>query len=128
MSVQGAGAVCVEYLVHSPMIRQSHFQRVILLSGSIFSGWARLENPAEQVACPVSLHWCITTVVQAVRLARQLGCPIPADLHTHHSNILDCLRDQPAERLVQLTPDSLAFQVRPLLPPAWSLVAGQSSR
>ena len=46
-----------------------------------------------------------------MRLARQLGCPIPADLHTHHSNILDCLRDQPAERLVQLMPDSLAFQV-----------------
>ena len=27
--------------------RQSHFQRVILMSGSIFSGWARVDNPAE---------------------------------------------------------------------------------
>ena len=31
--LQGVGAASVEYLVHSPMIRQSHFQRVILMSG-----------------------------------------------------------------------------------------------
>ena len=74
--VQGVGAASVEYLVHSPMIRQAHFHRVILMSGSMFSSWARVHNPADT----------------AVRLARELGCPLPADLHTHHTNILDCLR------------------------------------
>ena len=74
--LQGVGAASVEYLVHSPMIRQSHFHRVILMSGSIFSSWSRVNNPAER----------------AVRLAVALGCPLPADLHTHHSNIIDCLR------------------------------------
>ena len=74
--VQGVGAASVEYLVHSPMIRQSHFHRVILMSGSIFSSWSRVNNPADR----------------AVRLAVALGCPLPADLHTHHTNIIDCLR------------------------------------
>ena len=27
-----------------------------------------------------------------MKVARALGCPIPADLHTHHSSIIDCLR------------------------------------
>ena len=76
------GAASVEYLVHSPMIRQSHFQRVILMSGSMFSSWSRVDNPAEN----------------AVKLARELGCPLPADLHTHHTNILDCLRS-PAQHI-----------------------------
>ena len=31
------------------IFRQSHFQRVILMSGSIFSGWARVDNPAEVI-------------------------------------------------------------------------------
>ena len=66
----------MEYLVHSPMIRQSHFQRVILMSGSMFSTWARMDNPSDT----------------AVKLARELGCSLPADLYTHHSNIIDCLR------------------------------------
>ena len=74
--LQGVGAASVEYLVHSPMIRQSHFHRVILMSGSIFSSWSRVNNPADR----------------AVRLAVALGCPLPADLHTHHTNIIDCLR------------------------------------
>ena len=78
LSPQGVGAASVEYLVHSPMIRQSHFQRVILMSGSMFSSWARVDNPAEN----------------AVKLARELGCPLPADLYTHHTNILDCLRSE----------------------------------
>ena len=76
LTPQGVGAASVEYLVHSPMIRQSHFHRVILMSGSIFSSWSRVNNPAER----------------AVRLAVALGCPLPADLHTHHTNIIDCLR------------------------------------
>ena len=72
------GAASVEYLVHSPMIRQSHFQRVILMSGSMFSSWSRVDNPAEN----------------AVKLAKELGCPLPADLYTHHTNILECLRSE----------------------------------
>lgn len=92
---QGGGAASVEYLVHSPMIRQSHFQRVILMSGSIFSGWARVDNPAET----------------GVRVARSLGCPLPADLHTHHSNILDCLRGKSVEQLLAFEEDPLAFKV-----------------
>ena len=76
MMLQGVGAASVEYLVHSPMIRQSHFHRVILMSGSIFSSWSRVNNPSDR----------------AVRLAVALGCPLPADLHTHHTNIRDCLR------------------------------------
>ena len=68
--LQGVGAASVEYLVHSPMIRQSHFQRVILMSGSMFSSWSRVHNPSDRAA----------------RLATALGCPLPADLHTHHTN------------------------------------------
>ena len=60
------------------MIRQSHFQRVILMSGSMFSSWSRVDNPAEN----------------AVKLAKELGCPLPADLYTHHTNILECLRSE----------------------------------
>jgi len=92
---QGAGAASVEYLVHSPAIRQSHFQRVILMSGSIFSGWARVDNPAEA----------------GVRLARSLGCSLPADLHTHHTQILDCLREKSVEDLTSWQPQPLAFKV-----------------
>jgi len=44
---QGRGAASVEFLVHSLMVRQTHFKRVILMSGSIFSPWARVENPSE---------------------------------------------------------------------------------
>ena len=76
--LQGVGAASVEYLVHSPMIRQSHFQRVILMSGSMFSSWSRVHNPSDRAA----------------RLATALGCPLPADLHTHHTNIVDCLRSE----------------------------------
>ena len=90
----GVGAVCAEYLVHSPMIRQSHFQRVILMSGSIFSGWARVNNPA----------------VMAVRLAKEVGCSLPADLHTHHTNILECLRDKTVEQILNVNLDTLAFK------------------
>ena len=79
------GAASVEYLVHSPMIRQSHFQRVILMSGSMFSSWSRVDNPAEN----------------AVKLARELGCPLPADLYTHHTNILDCLRSEESESFIR---------------------------
>ena len=91
---QGVGAACVEYLVHSPMIRQSHFQRVILMSGSIFSGWARVDNPAEI----------------SVKLAKQLDCSLPADLHTHHTNILDCLRDKTVEQLTGVNLETFAFK------------------
>ena len=87
-------AACVEYLVHSPMIRQSHFQRVILMSGSIFSGWARVDNPSEI----------------AVKLAKELDCSLPADLYTHHTNILDCLRDKSVEQLTQVKLDTFAFK------------------
>ena len=62
---QGVGAACVEYLVHSPMIRQSHFHGDILMSGSIFSGWARVYNPT---------GWGWITP----KLAKELDCSLPA--------------------------------------------------
>ena len=31
---------------------------------------------------------------QRVKLAKELGCPLPADLYTHHTNILECLRSE----------------------------------
>ena len=92
--MQGVGAASVEYLVHSPMIRQAHFHRVILMSGSMFSSWARVHNPADT----------------AVRLARELGCPLPADLHTHHTNILDCLREKTVEQLTGVNLETFAFK------------------
>ena len=78
MMLQGVGAASVEYLVHSPMIRQSHFHRVILMSGSIFSSWSRVNNPADR----------------AVRLAVALGCPLPADLHCLLTSIFGYIRNR----------------------------------
>ena len=97
----GTGAICVEYLVHSPMIRQQHFHRVILMSGdqigikaklfkishlqgSIFSGHARVEHPSDS----------------AVQLGRALGCSLLADMHTHHTDILECLRKRKIQDIV----------------------------
>ena len=94
------------------LCRQSHFQRVILMSGSIFSGWSRVDNPAEVTICHLLILIFIRIIriiliiriifiriigspdhfQTGVKLARALGCPIPADLHTHHSSIIDCLR------------------------------------
>ena len=99
------------------LCRQSHFQRVILMSGSIFSGWSRVDNPAEVSICHLLSLIFIRIILiiriifiriiriifkriignpddfqTGVKLARALGCPIPADLHTHHSSIIDCLR------------------------------------
>ena len=59
--------------MHSPMIRQSHFHRVILMSGSMFSSWSRVHNPSDR----------------AVRLATALGCSLPApdSLHTEEARL-----------------------------------------
>ena len=63
-----------------------HFQRVILMSGSIFSVWSRVTNPSEM----------------AVRLARRMGCYIPTDLHKLHNKILNCLRHQTVENITSV--------------------------
>jgi hypothetical protein len=46
----------------------------------------------------------------AVLIGRQLGCPIPADLHTHHTNIIHCLRSKPLGISLQQHNCSLMFK------------------
>lgn len=61
------------------------FHRAVLLSGSALSSWSLVEDP---------VYW-------AVRLARQLGCPVPEDLLSDHENIVDCLREVPLSKLMK---------------------------
>ena len=51
--------------------RQSHFHRVILMSGSIFSGWARVDNPAE-VNITRERYWWDSIVALGTNLLRWL--------------------------------------------------------
>lgn len=61
------------------------FHRAILLSGSALSSWSLVEDP---------VYW-------AVRLARQLNCPVPDDLLADHESIVDCLREVPLATLMK---------------------------
>lgn len=62
------------------------FHRAILLSGSALSSWSLVEDPS---------YW-------AVRLAREVNCPVPEDIQSHHEDIIDCLRDVSLEILMNV--------------------------
>ena len=57
---------------------------MILMSGSLFAPWARVQNPLNY----------------AVQLGRKFNCSIPTDLTNEHGKIIDCLRNISAEQLM----------------------------
>ncbi|XP_063224802.1 neuroligin-2-like [Bacillus rossius redtenbacheri] len=89
----GAGAACVHFLISSPAVTPGLFHRAVLLSGSAFSSWALVHNPSEH----------------AVSLARQLNCSVPEDLERDHEDIVDCIRDVPLEKLLQVDVETAMF-------------------
>ena len=60
----------------------------------IGQGWVKVHNTSEI----------------AVKLAKELDCSLPADLYTHHTNILDCLREKSVEQLTNVKLDTFAFK------------------
>ncbi|XP_054278670.1 neuroligin-4, Y-linked-like isoform X2 [Macrosteles quadrilineatus] len=81
----GTGAACIQFLIMSPTVMPGLFHRAVLLSGSALSSWSLVEDP---------VYW-------AVRLARQLDCPVPDDLLADHETIVDCLREVPLAKLMK---------------------------
>ena len=57
---------------------------MILMSGSLFAPWARVQNPLNY----------------AVQLGRKFNCTIPTDLTNEHGKIIDCLRNISADQLM----------------------------
>ncbi|XP_037076421.1 neuroligin-4, Y-linked-like [Pollicipes pollicipes] len=108
----GTGAACVSFLLNSPAVVTNLFHRAIVMSGSSLSGLSAVQDPAQY----------------AVALGRRVGCPVPGDLRLDHELLVDCLREQNAERL--LAADVGGYQFLPTFGPSVDgvVVQGQVRR
>ncbi|XP_066989678.1 neuroligin-4, X-linked-like [Macrobrachium rosenbergii] len=85
------GAACLNFLVISPAASGAGlFKRAILMSGSALSPWASVHEP----------------VRYALEVATQLNCPVPKDLFRQYENLLQCLRERPVEKILQVQLDT----------------------
>ena len=76
------------------------FHRAIVMSGSSLSSLAVVQDPSQY----------------AIALGTLLGCPVPGDMRTKHEELVDCLREQSVERLLNV--DVGGYQFLPTFGPS----------
>ncbi|KAF0303435.1 Neuroligin-4, X-linked [Amphibalanus amphitrite] len=96
----GSGAACISFLLNSPAAVTDLFHRAIVMSGSSLSSLAVVQDPAQY----------------ALRLGVQVGCVESEDSTTNSELLVDCLREQSVERLLEA--DVGGYQFLPTFGPS----------